>query len=424
MPGNPLNDASWSDFPAIAITDDELLITVNLLNNDTINTNDSWKFLFKQSIIWQINKQSGYSGQSLQMCFYNDILYNGRPIRNFCPIQGGSTTYGPDIYLLSNRSFDFQNDTSFILRLTGLLDETQTYLQIEIRKADVPYGLPPDGKQILNRVLQTNDARVLSGYIEDDLIHFAQNSIHPDTARAAVYHGMIANVSSAKNIYGKIIGDASLDFGYPNISYTGKYPGDDEAIITFNHTSVDTFPGFSAIFYNVWQGYSERVTLKAGTAQVYSPRFGNRQRWGDYSGSQLKYNEPGKVWTAGFYGERSGTSYGHSTWIAALLSPDTTTQPPASVAHVKKHSHKIYPNPVSDIFTMEFELPADKFLDISLYDASGKLVKIFHRDRAKSGRNSFSFSLNPLGAGIYFLRITDGKELIADEKIVKQESGR
>jgi hypothetical protein len=31
LPGNPLNDTSWTDYPAIALTEDELFITVNLL---------------------------------------------------------------------------------------------------------------------------------------------------------------------------------------------------------------------------------------------------------------------------------------------------------------------------------------------------------------------------------------------------------
>ncbi|HXH18612.1 MAG TPA: T9SS type A sorting domain-containing protein [Chitinophagales bacterium] len=420
LPGNPLNDSSWSDYPIIAITDDELFITVNKLHNDTLNALDSWKYLFRESLIWQISKQSGYDGNTLVMRYYNDIKYDGLPIRNLCPIQGGSATYGPDIYLLSNKNFALQNDTFFILRVTGLLDDPGTYLQMSIHTSNVSYGLAPDGKQRFNRILLTNDSRVLGGYLEDDQIHFVQNTVNPDSSRAAVYHGIISNVSGTKDIHGGIIGVDSLDFAYANISYTGKYPGDDEALITFNHTSVDTFAGFSAVFYDSHSGYSERVTLKPGT-DFAAPLPGIRQRWGDYSGSQRKYDEAGKVWAAGFFAERSGVQRINSTWISELQSPDTASQPPVAVKPVRKIQPEAFPNPASRFISLDFELDGDRFLAIELFDAAGKPVKTFIRDRVKSGKNRFSFSVEPLNAGVYFLRITDGREIILNEKIIKQE---
>ncbi|MDZ4847408.1 MAG: T9SS type A sorting domain-containing protein [Chitinophagales bacterium] len=417
--GDPMNDTTWSDYPIVAITDNELFITVNALSNDTINTIDSWKFLFRESVIWQINKQKGYSGQTLETRYYNDIKYDNKPIRNLCPIQGGSTTTGPNLYLLSNRNFDVTNDTFFILEVTNVLDDPGAYLQINVRTSDVAYGLAPDGKQRNNRILQTNDSRVLSAYLEDNQIHFVQNSVNPDTVRAAIYHGIVSSVNTAKDVTGNIIGVDSLDFAYPNIAYTGKYPGDDEALITFNHTSVDTFAGFSAVFYDSHVGYSERVTLKAGE-DFAAPLPGVRQRWGDYSGSQRKYNEPGKVWAAGFYGERIGVQRVNSTWISEIASPDTASQPPVSVAPLNRMPIRTFPNPTSDIFSTEFELPKDAFLEIALFDAAGKFVKTFIRDRVKQGKNRFSFSIEPLSTGIYFLRVSDGSNVIVSERIVKQ----
>ncbi len=419
LTGNPLNDTAWSDYPIVAITDEELFITVNSLHNDTLNTIDSWKYLFRQSLIWQTTKQDGYNGSALQTRYYNDIKHDGKPIRNLCPVQGGSATVGPDIYLLSNRNFDLQNDTFFILRVTGLIDDPGTYLQINVRVSDVPYGLAPDGKQRSNRILLTNDSRILAGYFEDNQIHFVQNSVNPDSARAAVYHGIISSVSTTKDVTGNVIGVDSLDFAYPNISYTGKYPGDDEALITLDHTSVDTFAGFSAIFYDSHVGYSARVTLKAGT-DFAAPLPGIRQRWGDYSGSQRKYDEPGKVWASGFFGERVGIQRINSTWISEIQSPDTSLQPPASVSSVGTIHARTFPNPASEIFSVEFELPEDEFLDISLFDVNGRLVKTFIRDRVKSGRNRFSLSVAPLSAGIYFLKISDEGSLMVSKKIVKE----
>ncbi|GIV34698.1 MAG: hypothetical protein KatS3mg031_2233 [Chitinophagales bacterium] len=422
LEGNPLGNSTWSDFPMVAITDEELFITVNLLANDTINTPDSWKYLFQQSVIWQINKRNGYDGQPLQNRFYHDIQYNNAPVRNLCPIQGATTTAGPNIYLLSNRNFAIQNDTFFILEITNLLHHPQTQLTLRISTADIPYGLPPDGKERSNRILLTNDARVLDGFIENQKIHFVQNTRNPDTMRAAIYHGVISNLSMGTGpvIRGAVIGSESLDFAYPAISFSGQSPADEEAIITFNHTSVDSFAGVSAVFYN-GTGYSERVTLKAGEDFV-AILPGLRQRWGDYSGSQRKYNEPGKVWISGFYGIRLGTGLNqvrtNATWIAALASPDTLN---TFMAQVKKHRYAVttYPIPFEKDFSVEFELPEAKVLDISLYNDEGRLIKTFIRDKVNSGKNKFSFSPQPLSAGTYFLQIRDNSRIILSEKIIK-----
>jgi hypothetical protein len=423
--GNPFSDSSWSDYPIIALTDDELFITVNLLNDDTLNTPDSWKYLFKESVIWQINKQSGYSGATLQTKLYNDIKLDNRAIRNLCPIQGGATTTGPNIYLLSNRNFDLANDTFFILEVTNTYDNPNTQLLIDYRISSTPYGLAPDGQQSNNHFLMTNDSRILGGFIENDKIHFVMNCLNPDTARSAIYHGIVNNISGSKTFSGNIIGNESLDYGYPNISYTGKYAGDEEAIINFNHTSLDTIAGVSAMFYNgTTQEYSERMSLKTGDSYVNVLPGGN-ERWGDYSGSQRKYNEPGKVWITGFFGTRRQTggpafSRMNWTWVGALQSPDT-----AAVAGINEKKNfsgmKTYPNPSSDIFTTEFELQESAFINIELVNAEGKQVKMLFQDKAKKGKNKFSFATDHLANGAYTLVISSQGKIISTSTILKQQ---
>jgi len=423
--GNPFSDSSWSDYPIVALTDDELFITINLLNDDTLNTPDSWKYLFKESLIWQINKQSGYTGSTLQTKLYNDIKLDNRPIRNLCPIQGGTTTTGPNIYLLSNRNFDLENDTFFILEVTNTYDNPNTQLVIDYRVSSTAYGLAPDGQQSNNHFLMTNDSRILGGFIENDKIHFVMNCVNPDTARSAIYHGIVDNVSGSKTFSGNIIGNESLDYGYPNISYTGKYSGDEEAIINFNHTSIDTIAGVSALFYNgSTQEYSERISLKTGDSYVNVLPGGN-ERWGDYSGSQRKYNEPGKVWITGFFGTRRQTggpafSRMNWTWVGALQSPDT-----AAVAGIFENKNiggiKTYPNPSTNIFTTEFELQESAIINVELINTEGKIVKTLLHDKAKKGKNIFSFATDPLANGTYTLIISSYGKIISTNTILKQQ---
>lgn len=428
LDGNPtIQDTVWSDYPIIALSNDELFITVNLLRDRDPNDTrpDAWKFLFEESIIWQINKNDGYTGNTLQSNVFNNIQFNNRPIRNLCPIQGGSTTYGPNMYFLSNRNFDIANDTFFVLEISNTLNNNPQ-LSIDFRRSATAYGLAPDAFQSNNQRLQTNDSRVLGGYVENNQLHFVMNCINPDSNRAAIYHGIVNDLSTTKDFSGSVLRENILDFGYPNISYSGKFAGDDEAIITFNHVSIDTAAGFSAVFYNgTNNSYSQRITLKQGDSFV-NVLSGVNERWGDYSGSQRKYNNPGEVWTAGFFGTRR-TYPGSPTprrinwsYVAALQSPDTSSNN-TSILNRKISSSpiKTYPNPTEDIFYTEIELPTTATITITLTDINGKTIKTLYQDLGKKGINTFSFSLQPLPAGIYFLNIAQQGKMLSSKRVVK-----
>ena len=51
--GNPLNNNTWTDYPQVALTKNELFYTVNLLKSG-----QGWIEGFDRTIIWQINKHS------------------------------------------------------------------------------------------------------------------------------------------------------------------------------------------------------------------------------------------------------------------------------------------------------------------------------------------------------------------------------
>lgn len=430
LPGNELDGATWTDYPMIALTDDELILTGNALIDDTINTSDSWKYLFKESIVWQVGKAEGYAGQPLSYRYYSGIYHNNRPIRNLCPVKGGSTTKGPDFYLLSNRNFDLTNDTIFIVHIDGLHDAPSTTLQVSLNFTDIPYGVAPDAIQpTFNSFgtmigLQTNDSRVLGAYQEDGTIHFVQNTVLTDSAQCGVLHGTINLFDASDVIESYIIGDYNRHFAYPNISYTGKYDYDDELLITFLHTSEDTFPGISAVWYSSADGHSEVTTVIQGSN--FMSVGGNPARWGDYSGSQTRYNEPGVVWLSGCYGEIAPGQTPRNpyrTWVGGVASPDTLDEAPTAVVEVQTKDRKLktYPQPVADRFTTEFELADNELVTISLVDMNGKLIKTFLRETMNAGKKEFSFSMGPLQAGMYFMVVqgTNGNSLYT-EKVMKQ----
>lgn len=475
LPGNPLNNNRWTDFPAISLTHDKLYFTGNLIVPD-----EPWQTGFDGSVIWEMDKTAGFSGESsLNATLYDDIKYNDTFIRNLHTVQGGDGNANT-LFLLSNRNFDVQNDTIFFLELTD------GNLYIEPLITDVPYGVPPNARQVdtdtsdAENGLQTNDARVLGAVIIDDEIQFVGNTVNPETGFSAIYHGVVSNIYDSPSVTGTIIGDSIKDFGYPNIAWSGNEPCDREVIIGFNHSSYTDFPGVSAVFCNNDRAYSEVLEVQQG--QNYVDRLpGGYERWGDYFGLQRKFNAESTTYAFGYLAMENKRNSG---FCAELFSPDTTTihlnfsvqkpqnycnntieaevvsgLPPytfvwndgpetndntfsglcandtvfCSVTDARGctsttkyvvpisplENGNIYPNPTTDEAAVQFEVSADTKITATLYDDNGRLVKEISTLPAKKGLNEFSFSLQPLSAGVYTLILAEGDNIIESLKLVK-----
>jgi hypothetical protein len=416
LTGNPLNDSSWSDYPAISITNNELFLTVNLLCDS-----GSWQTSFKQSVIWQIDKSNGYAGDSLHSKVWSNIKSGSLQIRNIHPVQGGSEPAGPDEYLLSNRNFAIQSDTIFLLHISNVQSDTNAVLTITPLIADKCYGMPPDAAQAGSQTLATNDARVLGAFLENDMIQFVGNSIDTLSGMAVIYHGIISNIPTVPVVHLNLISD-TMEFGYPNISYTGATALDNSAIISVNYSGLFTNAGFCAINYNGNTGvYSQPGNLKSGNSYVNLFSGTTAERWGDYSGSQRVYNEPGKVWVAGFYGFKlTPTIRAHETWIAQLQK----AAPDAGIATNNNISNSsfmnAYPNPVNDMMFVDFTIPEEAVVSVLLFDGNGRQVKQLMHGKAGRGKNLLSFSMEPLSPGNYFVTVNDASGTFLTKKLVKE----
>lgn len=400
LDGNPFNNNAWSDFPMIAINNQDFFVTVNHINSDSV----SWQTGFMQSVIWQVQKEEGYNGQNINAVVHGDINFNNKPIRNLLPVQAGLTLKDHQLFFISNRNFDLQNDTFFIVRIDESLSQNANpIVQVDYGIASQNYGLPPDAQQTATTFLQTNDARPLSGLVENGFIHFVGNTIDFSNNKVAIYHGRFNILQNSPNIDLTIIGDSNLEFGYPNLSYAGLTTNDEKILISFNHTSIDSFPGMSAIYYNKIEGYSDRLHIVSGTSNV-DVINGNFQRWGDYSGNQRRYNTQGEFWLSGFMGFRNNLALNkdqHKTYVAKIMIDDDT---PTNIQQQKDVNLSVYPNPFDNQFTIEFYHQEAKPIDVKLVDLSGKLVLDLGRYYPKSGANSFVCRFPNLASGIYYLQ--------------------
>lgn len=408
LPGNPLNDTLWTDYPMIAMTHQELFVTVNLLYN-----NMPWQTGWNRSIIWQINKDDGYNGDSLTTLLNDSVRINNRFIRNLCPVKGGSQLYGPDIYFLSDRNLSADNDSLFLIHVMDTIG-AGAGLTTQLMISSQHYFVPVNGKQPgTYGDLATNDSRVLGAFIENNQIQFAGNTTDTATGFSALYHGIVSNPATAPSVSIQIISADSMSFGYPNLSYAGLNATDNRSIIDHLKSSSTINPGNAAMVFDGTNSYSNFQSLANGLS--YHNVLSGNERWGDYTGSQRWYNHPGYVWVNGSY----ATIYHKmNTYISLLKVADAA---PMGIQNFQIHPAQIhlFPNPASDLFTVEFQMTEESNCTFQLVNLNGQLVKILLQQPVAKGKNQFSFSLDPLPAGIYFMQVVGQQGVVVSEKVMK-----
>jgi hypothetical protein len=411
IPGNVFGDSSWSDYPIISLSENELFITVNRLKDNT-----GWKDGFIESLIWQVELKGGYGGDSLVQRIYKDIKFNDKPIWSVCPAKGGEGNYGPSMYFLSVRPSDLTNDTIFMHEITNTIQSNNAELKTRILRLPQPYGLQPNAFMPNGKKLQTNDARVLSAMYHEYKIHFVGNCINQSTFDPGIYYGVITNPwENNPAITGRVISYDTMDIGYPSISHMGGGKTDHSALITFSYSSPRSYPGTAAIFLDRNGDISDPLVVKAGLGNIQLLND-SVQRWGDYTGNQRQYNKPGISWVGGSYGGQNG---GNQTWIAKIKSND----PLLSVNTISGNTlnqANFFPNPVNSFAKIEFDIYEATWVEFVLFDQQGRMIQKLLRDKAKAGRNEFSINTHDLNNGIYFIQIITNNEIRFNQKIVVQ----
>ena len=415
--GCPNGDATFADYPMISLTNDELFFTYNAVYQDS-----SWQTGFAQTLIYQINKHDGYAGDTLSWMSWQDVAHEGRLLRYIHPVKYATQDLGDEMYFLSNRSFDLENDTVFLAHINGTMDNPDLRLTVEPLASEVAYGVPPNAAQPVD-FLQTNDARVLDAFLIDQHIQFVSNTMDPSTGRCAVFHGIIDNLDFAPSLQSNIVSGATEHYGYPGIAYTGLIPEDKEAIIIASHASADRFPGYSALFYN--GEYSDWITVKEGLRVIDMIKVGNGfgadptlERWGDYSGIQPVYNEEGTVYSVSSYGKPGNVN---DSWIGYLSSPGikaAVTKPRADDDVLNA-----FPNPGRDLVTFELHVEGNgNTIEARIFASDGTdLGAVFRKTISYDGPIRFFFDASQLSPGLYVMHVSvDGQATVSKQLIVQK----
>ena len=80
---------------------------------------------------------------------------------------------------------------------------------------------------------------------------------------------------------------------------------------------------------------------------------------------------------------------------------------------------QVSPNPISDDFSVKFELTKQQLVELSLFNHTGQFIEVLKNERLPSGYHDFSLTGKGLSAGLYFLNLKTEEGSVA-LKIVKE----
>ena len=412
--GNPFTGATWSDYPIIGMSKDDLFITVNILRDG-----ESWQEGFTQSVIWQIDKASGYDGKdTIYEDLWYDLKYQDKSLWSICAVQGGSEFTSPNMHFLSVRPGAASNDSVFLHEITDTRLSGNAEYNLRVLTANKLYGVPPSAFQPdLENLLATNDTRVLSAISEDGYIQYVQSTRVPSSGMPGVFHGFL-NIETGE-IDANYITSDTMEYAYPSIAFAGNKAFPHASVITFSHSSELDFPGTSAILHNRVVGdypiFSPVVTVKQGELSI-NRLTDSLERWGDYTGVQPKYNEEGVVWMSGSYGRpfAQGSTRGRNGVQVGKVKVNNML-----TVLVDENSVIVLPNPASEKAIVQFESDKDQVLTFNIYSMDGKLVQELLKTNVLRGTNEISFPTVEMMQGMYFVQVVNDKDdKIAEVKFV------
>ena len=394
LTGNPLNNNTWFDYPKLAISNNELFVTGNLFTNSGV---------FSQAILYQINKLNGYVGASLNWQYYVGIY--GNPFTLLPVSDGQGLSYGPGCYLVSTsgsgssiKLFDLTND----ICCSPVLNSYTV--------ATTPFSIAGDASQLgTSCLLDNGNTRALSGFYLNGIIHFVFHSDIGSGWNGINYNRLtispLGNVSSMFGLSG------SFDYSYPSISSYATSATDKSVMIGFGRSGPSIYPEIRVVNCDNAMNWSGSTLVKSSSTYV-SYTSTTKERWGDYSGMARKHNSlTPSVWMNHMYGTSANL---WNTWIAEIHGNTVT-----GINEVNADDKiKVFPNPISETFNIEFTLDESIDLEINIFDATGNLVKELFKGKANVGENLFTFNKSNLSYGTYFINIKSKSKSIKNEKII------
>jgi hypothetical protein len=400
LPYTDFHDNTVGDYPLLAMSDNEIFITLDYYNSGN---------RYKHVEIIQINKAEGYAGASSLIAQNYDAPLTGKLKGTMVPAQGGSTTYGPNMYFIMANENGQTSNKYYVYEITNTISSGQAMLKRYGPVISNVYYTPqetsyqPGGIPLFNPNAD-NDVYVEDAFFENGILQFCQHT--NVNGKAAICMGRIMGIPNNPTCSAKTISDPNLYLGFASMAYVGNSTTDNSIIMGIEHSGINFFPGLSAVYVNSNFDISALTPVKIGVDTINGV-------WGDFSGTCRRYNHPGEVWFEGQYGS---SVFPRINWIAKLTKPTNCDDPFNAAPNLKAGENpEIYPNPASTSVFISFKLDSTQDISLNLLDANGNLIKVLTEGRLEKGIHELNWNTGETRNGIYFLQLVAGDHVVSKE---------
>ncbi|MBL7999519.1 MAG: T9SS type A sorting domain-containing protein, partial [Candidatus Kapabacteria bacterium] len=403
LSGNPLNHSCWLDYPKLGISNNEIFVTGSLFSDLTG---------FSESIIFQISKSNALIGKNLTWRLWSDIV--GSPITIIPASYGQRGNYGPGLYFVTQSP-----TTGNSVNLYEITNELTVNPQLTITKiAKSEYE--PSGYALQSGTsvqLITGDCKILNAFYLDGIVHYVFQSDYQRSSYTGINYNRINVKSGTHRSY--TYGQLGFDCAYPSVASYGTTASDKSVIFCFLRSGATIFPETRAIMLDSNDTWSNSILIKSGDTYVDAFEVDNTVRWGDYSGITYKFNpsQP-EIWMSGCYGSTQtlfSTKYNcFNTWIGQIRGSILNS---VEQSNESQQDLTVFPNPIIDLFSIEFNVEYSATIHIEIHDVSGKSGSSLFNGQLKKGKNILTFNKAAFAKGVYFLTIKDDKKIIASKKL-------
>lgn len=287
LPGNPLSDYSWTDYPNIGVSGDELFITTNLFYS-----NNS----FNQSIIYQIDKMDGYNGlSSVDYSVWDDVFDgNGGKAFTIVPASyGHQGSYGSNMYFTSSRP-----GGSTRIYLYEITDNMNGNPQLTADDILADYEVAADGNQLgSSSLMDVGDCRMQHAFYLNGIVHTVHAGDYLGTGYCGIFYYRIP-VDNTSQTEEAVFGESGFDYAYPSLASFGLSECDKGVMIGALRTGSSIYPQMRVMNCDQDMQWSSSTQIVSGSSPISF--IGNPERWGDYSTMQRKHSATSpEVWMSG-----------------------------------------------------------------------------------------------------------------------------
>ena len=173
-------------------------------------------------------------------------------------------------------------------------------------------------------------------------------------------------------------------------------------------------PKMLTVICNVTSQLDVKIVLYRGEYMLFSEDMyyaGNDEQSDDYSIPESGTYYIG-IMNADFSGKITAVQAETGSYrLTVILTGDESSVDLSfnSLPH-KLLVHPPYPNPFNPYTTIRYELPVKLFAEIVIYDITGRKVAVLDRGYRNAGLNHVSWNAETVASGLYFYRISVGKE--------------